>query len=105
MKRYKVDYSDGALGDIEELAEYIAAESSKSISIRYIRTLTSACDSLATAPHRGTKRDELRPNMRIIGHKRAVTILFRIEEEKRLVVILGTAYGGRTIDRILERNE
>jgi toxin ParE1/3/4 len=105
MKKYHVIYSAGASQDIEELAVYIASESSAEISTRYIRRLLRECESLALAPFRGRKRPDLRPNMRIIGFQRAVTLLFRIEEAKQLVVILGTAYRGRTIAHILERNE
>ena len=43
--------------------------------------------------------------MRTIGYKRVVSIVFRIEEVSKLVVILGFAYRGRSISRILERNE
>jgi len=43
--------------------------------------------------------------MRIIGFKHAASILYRIEEEQQLVVFLGISYRGRSIERILERNE
>ena len=105
MKKYTVTYSAGASEDIEDLGFYIASEASAEISIRYVRSLLRECNSLALAPFRGTKRPELRPNMRIIGFQRAVTILFRIEKAKHLVVILGTAYRGRTIAHILARNQ
>jgi toxin ParE1/3/4 len=105
VKKYTVIYSAGASEDIEDLGLYIAFESSAATSIRYIAKLLRECNSLALALFRGTKRPDLRPNMRIIGFQRAVTILFRIEEAKLLVVILGTAYRGRTIAHILARNE
>jgi toxin ParE1/3/4 len=105
VTKYIVIYSSGASEDIEDLGFYIATESSDEISIRYIRRLLRECDALALVPFRGTKRPDLRPNMRIIGYKRAVTILFRIEEAQQSVVILGMAYRGRTIAHIIERNE
>jgi hypothetical protein len=43
--------------------------------------------------------------MRLIGYKREVAIVFRIEEQSSAVVILGFAYRGRSLDEISNRNE
>lgn len=105
MKTYEVVLSPGARTDLYDLEDYIASKSSPEIASRYIDGLLDKCHSLWIAPQRATRRRGLPANLRIIGHERAVTILFRIEEAEQLVVILGTAYRGRTIAYILERNE
>jgi len=43
--------------------------------------------------------------MRLIGYKREVAIVFRIEEQNSTVVILGFAYRGHSLDEILSRNQ
>ena len=105
MKVYGVAYTRGARENILELTEYIAEKSSRRIASRYIASLVRECESLRNAPQRGTKRQDLRPNMRVIGYKRAVSIVFRVEEEESIVVILGFSYRGHSFDRILERDE
>jgi toxin ParE1/3/4 len=97
MKKYTVAYSNGGLRDIADLTELTSA--------RFIESLIDTCDSLQLFPYRGTKRPELRPNMRIIGHRRAAAIVFRIEEVPRLVLILGVTYRGQSLEKVLARDE
>jgi toxin ParE1/3/4 len=105
MKLYEVRYSPGAREDISELTEFIASKSSGEIAFRYIASLVRECESLRNAPQRGNKRSDLRPNMRLIGFKRAVSIVFRVEENESLVVILGFSYRGQSLSKVLERDE
>jgi toxin ParE1/3/4 len=105
MKRYSVIFALGMSEDVMELEDFIALKSNQEIAAQYIDGLIEECESLGLAPFRGTKRPELRPNMRIIGFKHAVSILFRVEGEQELVVILGLSYRGRSTARILDRNE
>ena len=54
------------------------------------------CDSFVTFPHRGTKRDDLRAGLRLIGFERRVTIAFSVEGDT--VVIVRIFYAGRDVD-------
>lgn len=49
-----------------------------------------------TFPERGTRRDDVRPNLRTIGCKRRATIAFSIEQET--VVVHGVYYGGQNFE-------
>jgi len=84
MNTYSVIFSSGAREDISEIADYIASKSSSEISGRYIEGLVLECESLSLAPHRGTKRSDLRPNMRVIGHQRSATIVFGLKKTSGL---------------------
>jgi len=44
--------------------------------------LEAACLSLATAPFRGTVRDDLRQGVRTFGVERRATILFTVSEPR-----------------------
>jgi plasmid stabilization system protein ParE len=105
MNTYSVIFSSGAREDIAELAEYLASKSSPEISGRYIEGLILECESLSLTPHRGTKRSDLRPNMRVIGHQRSAAIVFRIEEDMRAVVILAVMYRGLKYQDVLARED
>jgi toxin ParE1/3/4 len=105
MKRYAVVFTHGMDEDARELEEYLTEKATREIAERFIDRLAVECESLAMAPYRGAKRSDLRANMRILGFKHAVAVVFRVEEEKGLVVVLGLSYRGRSIKRILERDE
>lgn len=105
MKKYRVIFALGMGEDLRELENYIALESTEEVAAEYIDGLIEECESLQFAPFRGNKRPELRRNMRIIGFKHAVSILFRIEEKQQLVVILGLSYRRRSIHRVVDRTE
>ena len=51
------------------------------------------CENLQTFPHRGTRRDDLRPGLRTLGFRRRVTILFEVADDT--VNIIGVYYGGQ----------
>ncbi len=57
--------------------------------------------SLATAPERGTRRDDLFPGLRTVGFERRVTIAFRVLDQQ--VEIVTIAYGGRNFEAELRR--
>jgi toxin ParE1/3/4 len=105
MKVFNVVYTRGYDRDARKLAEYIAKKSSKARAQSYIASIVHECNTLSWAAYRGTKRSYLPPNLRVIGFKRAVSILFRIEEPIATVVILGISYRGWSFDNILKRNE
>ena len=48
---------------------------------------------------RSTKRDDLRPGVRIVGFRRRVTIAFSVRGAA--VEILGVFYGGRSFESVL----
>jgi toxin ParE1/3/4 len=59
------------------------------------------CESLATFPLRGTRRDDIRPGLRVFGFRRRVSIAFQVKGEE--VTILGVFYGGQDFEAVLEQ--
>jgi toxin ParE1/3/4 len=90
---YQVIFSPAARKHIHELEEYLAERFYPGNVTKFIKRLTQACLSLASAPHRGMRREDLRPGMRTIGFERRVTIYFKVVEDQ--VVIMSLLYGGR----------
>jgi toxin ParE1/3/4 len=57
--------------------------------------------SLATFPERGTKRDDIRANLRTIGYARRVTIAFSVNALAKTVAVHGVFFGGQDFERLL----
>jgi toxin ParE1/3/4 len=90
---HEVALSERAQRQLQEIEDYLAERFYPRNAERFVRRLTKACHSLALAPHRGTKRDELRPGIRTIGFERRATIYFKVVEQH--VFIIGVFYGGK----------
>ena len=93
--KLKVIVSPRAKAHLEALEDYIAEAASQRTAANYIDEILQYCASLDTFPHRGTRRDDIRPGIRIIGFRRRVTIAFEVTDS---VNILGVFYGGRNVE-------
>ena len=93
----RVVFSPEAQADLFELYDYIADQSGPTRAIGYIKRIEKTCLALDFAGERGTKRDDLRPGLRIMGFERRVTIAFHVEPGT--VTIDRILYGGRDLQR------
>lgn len=92
-----VVFTPEAQDDLFGLYDYIAEHSSPERAIRYLERIERTCMSLQTLPERGTRRDDLRPGLRVMGFEHRVLIAFHVRSES--VAILRILYGGRSADR------
>lgn len=88
-----VHFTPEALNQLDELESHIAAEGSAITAARYIDSIVAHCENLRTFPHRGTRRDDIRPGLRTLGYRRRVTIAFEVAGDR--INILGVYYGGQ----------
>jgi toxin ParE1/3/4 len=93
LKRRPVVFSPEARRDLFQLFDWIAERAGEDIAAGYIERLEAYCLKFEVAPHRGRRRSDIRPGLRIIGFERRVTIAFVVEAEA--VLILRLYYGGR----------
>lgn len=99
MRSFSVAFSAAAIADLEAIRDYIA-------EARYRlrkRVRRAAFRTLRTAPRRGTKRDDIRPGLRLIGWRRTVTIAFAVDEGAERVDVTGIFYRGRDVVAALGR--
>jgi toxin ParE1/3/4 len=96
---HRIDFSPEAIADLLDLYDYIAARAGATRAIGYISRLEDFCHSLSTFPERGTRRDDLRPGLRVLGFERRAIVAIRVAE--REVTILRVLYGGQDIDMVL----
>jgi toxin ParE1/3/4 len=93
-------YSPHAARQLEDLYKYVAQASGPDRANVFVGSIVDYCDRLAIAPHRGTRRDDVSPGLRIVGFRRRVTIAFSITNES--VEIVGVFYGGRSFETLLK---
>ena len=92
---YRIVFHAKAEAELEQLYEEIAERASPAVAWNFVSGIRDHCLGLSTFPQRGTERVEIMPGLRIIGYRRAVSIVFAIDGER--VLILGIFYAGRNI--------
>jgi toxin ParE1/3/4 len=91
-----------ALADLKSLFDYIERDSPANAA-HYVEQIELHCMNLSDFPERGTRRDDLKPGLRILGFRRRVNIAFLVFEDK--VEIVRILYGGRDVATVLEHDE
>ena len=91
MKRRRVIYASDAAADLEAIYDRIAQASGPVVAARYEQRIREFCDAIGA--ERGSLRADIRPNLRVIGFERRVSVAFAVEDDR--VVILRLFYGGR----------
>lgn len=101
MKFYTVIFTPRAEQQLDDLYRYISDNNGKVRADNYVGGIVADCLSLSTFPERGTKRDDIRPNLRTKGYARRVTIAFSVNVMTNTVVIHGVFYGGQDFESLL----
>jgi toxin ParE1/3/4 len=101
MKQYTVVFTPRAERQLDSLFTYIADRSGESRADNFVSAIVADCLSLSTFPERGTKRDDIRSNLRTKGYRRRVTIAFSVNASVNIVAIHGVFYGGQDYERLL----
>jgi toxin ParE1/3/4 len=98
---HRVVFSPEAAADLSELYDYIARQSGHSLAFNYLKRIEGYCAGFKFSAERGTKRDDLRPGLRIVGFERRITLAFHVDTDT--VVIDRILYGGRDIRRAFDK--
>lgn len=95
MKRYRVRFTPLANSQLQELYDHIATHGDPYTALGYVERIEQFCMEFGTFPERGTRRDDIRPGLRIVGFERRVTVAFEVgPDEVRIISIL---YAGRQL--------
>ncbi len=100
---HRVVFSPEALEQLAELYRYIAQAASPSVALAYTEAIVSYCESLNLFPLRGTRRDDVRPGLRLTNYKKRTVIAFDVDSE--VVSIIGIFYGGQDHESLLRGDE
>ena len=100
MSRHAVVFTPEAQEQLTALYRYIAAAASPEIAAHYTNAIVAYCESLQDFPHRGTRRDDVRPGLRVTHYKKRAVIAFAVNAE--LVSVIGVFYGGQDYETALQ---
>lgn len=101
MKPYTVVFTPRAEHQFASLYAFIADVSGEARAEKFVGEIMADCLSLATFPERGTRRDDIRPNLRTKGYARRATIAFSVDTTKAVVAVHGVFYGGQNFEPLL----
>lgn len=96
MEKREVVFSPEAQADLLRLYDYIADRSGPARAIGYIERIEAYCLRFDLAAERGTRRDDIRAGLRVVGFERRVTIAFHVDRKR--VTIDRILYGGRELN-------
>jgi plasmid stabilization system protein ParE len=92
VRQREVRFAPEAIADLERMAARIADAAGIEVALAYVTRIEAFCRGLDLASERGTRRDDIRPGLRILGFERRVTIAL-VVEERRVVVLRVLAAG------------
>jgi len=95
---YQVTFAHEASNHLAAIRDYIAVAADPVTAERYVDAIIDHCLDLEMFPHRGARRDDLRPGLRTVNFRKRVTIAFAVDDVANRVTILGVFYGGLDID-------
>ncbi|RXT43008.1 plasmid stabilization protein [Bosea sp. Tri-44] len=95
MVVYRIRLLPEAEADLAAIYDYIRDHASQSIAQGYVQRIMTYLTGFDTFPERGTRRDDIRPGLRIVGFERWVTIAFLVEGDE--VIVSNVLYGGREL--------
>jgi toxin ParE1/3/4 len=105
MKHYAVIFTPIAEQQLTNLYSYISDENGEVRAEGYVKRIIADCKNLSLFPERGSKREDIRPNLRVKGFARRITIAFVVHNETNSVIIHGIFYGGQNFEQLLNDTE
>lgn len=97
---YTVVFTPEAADQVTALYRYIAAAASAEVAQRYTDGIVTFCEQLQKFPLRGTRRDDIRPGLRITNYRKRVAIAFEVGTDQ--IFIIGVFYGGQDYGAALQ---
>ncbi len=99
---YRVEEKPDVLLDYIAITEHIERwTADRDLADRTVDAIRNFIKGFPERPHRGTKRDDLRPGLRIVPFKKRTAIAFEVDKSRRVVTILRVFYGGQNYEAIM----
>jgi plasmid stabilization system protein ParE len=94
MRNYRVDYHPLVERDLERIALFLLDYTTlASVAGKLFRVRTDM-RALAIRPHRGTRYDDILPELRAVPSSDKGVIAFTVDEDTRIVRVLCVTWGG-----------
>lgn len=101
MKSYQVVFAPEAEDQLVTLYKYIAGKASPQIAKDYLDAIVEYCAGMQTFPHRGRRRDDVRPGLRVTNYRGNAVIAFMVDDTTMLVTIIDVFYDGQDYETTL----
>ena len=88
--------------DLEAILVLILDYAGPQIALRKLAEIEASIESLTDGPHRGTLRDEIHQDLRVIPTARKGAICFTVDDDAKEVLIIAVAYAGQEWARMIE---
>ena len=99
---FTVIFAPEAIDRLDAIERYIADAGAPVAGADYVDAIVAFCQSLASLPLRGTRRDDLLPGLRITNYRGNDVVAFVVNETAKTVGIVGVFYGGQDYEAILQ---
>ncbi|HCQ45552.1 MAG TPA: plasmid stabilization protein [Achromobacter sp.] len=84
---FRIQFAPAALEQLEALEDHIEAAGSPLAAVRYVDAIVAYCETLASFPMRGIKRDDVLPGLRITNFRGTTIIALHVDDQKCMVSI------------------
>jgi toxin ParE1/3/4 len=103
---FRIEFDEAALGDLADIRDFLTGARDADFAGEFLSRIFDWLSDFDTLPRRGTRRDDVRPGLRIIGWRRTLTVAFAVDEARETVTIFAVLYRGRDVDTVLrDRND
>lgn len=92
MKARAVVLSPRAKSDLQWIYDTVETAAGPAVALRYVERIAAFCQHLELGGERGSRRDDVRPGLRVIGFERRIAVAFTVEPDR--VMVLRLFYGG-----------
>ena len=99
---HRIVVAPEARDQLDAIYDYIAEAASPDIAARFTDGIVDHLMVLGDNPRIGTPRDDIRPGLRTLAHRRRVTIAHMVE--RKTVGWIGSYYGGQDFETLLRED-
>ena len=101
-RRYRIELAPEVVRDLAAIARHVESWTlDRAMADRTVAVIRAYLGGLGSVPHRGTRRDDLMPGLRIVPFKRRTAVAFTIDDRAGTVRILRVFYGGQDYEAVL----
>jgi toxin ParE1/3/4 len=87
----EVVFAPEAQADLIQIYDYVARHGGHDRALAYAEKIEAACRRLANFPHRGLRRDDIRPGLLVVSFARRVTVGFSVDTTTVTIIRILTA--------------
>lgn len=103
--RFAVKFTPEAEAQLSALYDYVANAATPVTAERYTTAIIEHCEALSAFPTRAPARDDIRPGLRVTHHRGRTVIAYSVDDDAKVVWILGVYYGGQDFASFLRTDD